>query len=273
MKHTILVDDKTKVIDVRLMAESFIVYRKMYQPPLTPDNIDEINPGDWAEHLEQFKREGWQQIIEEFFRKQIRIIGSCGILAWDEGGVIGKMYFTTKELYNRFRRGGYPSVGHYCVEHESMPRIIQSLSDEELISLLKSPSKTLRIVCFNIGHADTRYQGKGIASMIIDLLKEWARNRGWSRLEALACPDVIPYGAWAPHILRRGALERRGFYIAEEQQVTKSERKQQQAYLTRYLNGVGRLHHSWGFEEAEKTVYDVPLMQKYHKEYLMTFNL
>lgn len=69
MKQTILVDGKSKEIDVRLMDESFIVYRKMYRPPLTPDNIDKINLDDWAEHLERFKREGWQQIIEEFFSK------------------------------------------------------------------------------------------------------------------------------------------------------------------------------------------------------------
>jgi len=268
MKQTILVDGKLKEIYVRLMDESFIVYRKMYRPPLTPDNIDKINPGDWAEHLERFRREGWQQIIEEFFQKQIQVIGSCGVLAWDGGGVIGKMYFTTKELYNRFRKGG-----HYCVEHESMPRIIQSISNEELTRLLKSSSKTLRIICFNVGHSDTRYQGKGIASTMIELLKEWAGKRGWSRLEALAYPDVIPYGAWAPHILRRGALERRGFHVLEERQITEEERKHQRSYLDRYLNEVGRIHHSWGFEEAEKRVYDSSAMNNYHKEYLMTFNL
>ncbi len=268
MKQTILCEGKSKEIDVRLMDESFIVYRKMYRPPLTPDNIDKINPGDWGEHLERFKREGWQQVIEEFFRKQIRVIGSCGVLAWDGGGVIGKMYFTTKELYNRFRNGGY-----YCVEHESMPRIIQSISNEELMSLLRSPSKTLRMICFNVGHADTRYQGKGIASTMIELLKEWAGKRGWSRLEALAYPDVIPYGAWAPHILRRGALERRGFHVLEERQVTEGERKHQRSYLNRYLNEVGRIHHSWGFEEAEKKVYDSSVMKNYHREYLMAFDL
>jgi hypothetical protein len=83
MKHTIPFEGKSKEIDVRVMDESFIVYRKMYQPPLTPDNIDKINPGDWAEHLERFKHEGWHQVIAEFFRKQIRSMGSCGILAWD----------------------------------------------------------------------------------------------------------------------------------------------------------------------------------------------
>jgi GNAT superfamily N-acetyltransferase len=154
------------------------------------------------------------------------------------------MYFTTRELYNRFTKGGNSSVGYYCVEHDRMPLLIQTLSDEELQQLLASPSKTLRIVCFNIGHADVRYQGKGIASAMIELLKEWARDAGWRRLEALAYPDCIPYGAWAPHILRRGALTRRGFYVMGERHVTEQAMNQQRAYLDRYLSGLGQMHHS-----------------------------
>lgn len=141
------------------------------------------------------------------------------------------------------------------------------------MSLLRSPNKTLRIICFNVGHSDTRYQGKGIASMMIELLKEWAGKRGWSGLEALAYPDVVPYGAWAPHILRRGALERRGFYVLEERQVSEGEMKHQRSYLDQYINEVGQIHHSWGFEDAEKRIYDSSVMKNYHKEYLMAFDL
>ena len=250
MKHTISVDGKLRDIDILLMDESFIVYRKMYKPPLTPENIGKINPGDWAEHLKRFKEKGWQQVIKGFFRKQIRTIGSCGVLAWDGDGVIGKMYFTTKELHDAFRKGGHYDVGYYCVEHESMPRIIQSLSDAELEKLLASPSKTLKIVCFNIGHFDTHYQGKGIASAMIDLLKRWARERGWKRLETLAYPDIVPR-AWAPQILRRGALERRGFYVLDEKKITAEEMAQRRAYLN--LKG--------------------ELDEEFEKEYLMVFDL
>jgi len=250
MRHTIRFDGELRVIDIRLMDESFIVFRKMYKPPLTPENIGKINPGDWSEHLERFREKGWQDIIKEFFRKQIRTIGGCGVLAWDREGVIGKMYFTTKELYETFRKGGHFCVGYYCVEHEGMPRIIQSLSDEDLDRLLASPSKTLRMGCFNIGHSDERYHGKGIASVMIDLLKRWASERGWKRLETLSYPDVVPR-SWAPHILRRGALERRGFHVVEESKITAEEMAQRRAYLK--LKG-----------ELDK---------EFDKEYLMVFDL
>lgn len=273
MRHTILVDGRTREIDIRVMDEAFIVYRKLYRPPLTPANIGSINPGDWAEHLERFQREGWQQRIEAFFRQQIRRIGSCGVLAWDGDGVIGKMYFTTKEVFHRFQGDGYPSVGQYCVEHDSMPRIIQLIEEDELQRLLASPSKTLRIVCFNVGHTETRYQGQGIASQMLALLKAWARSRGWRRLEALAYPDVVPYGAWAPHILRRGALERRGFTVVEERMLPAGVRAQQRAALARYLTETGRCHHTWGYDEAVHRSYDAATMHAYHREYRMAFDL
>lgn len=234
MKHTISFDGESRDIDIRLMDESFIVYRKMYRPPLTPENIGKVNPGDPPE---LFGEKGWHDVIRGFFRKQIRTIGSCGVLAWSGDGVIGKMYFTTKELYETFRIGGHFCVGYYCVEHDGMPRIIQSLPEEKLEKMLASPSKTLRIGCFNIGHTEERYQGKGIASAMIDLLKKWARKRGWKSLEALAYPDILPC-VWAPHILRRGALERRGFHVREEKEITVEEIEQRRKYerLSCYTN-------------------------------------
>lgn len=95
MRHSISIDGQDREIDVRAMDEDFIVYRKMYAPPLTPANIGKINPGDWAEHLQEFQGKGWQKLIEDFFRKLIHKMGSCAILAWDGDGVIGKMYFFT----------------------------------------------------------------------------------------------------------------------------------------------------------------------------------
>jgi hypothetical protein len=43
MKHPITIDGQQREIDIRPMDEDFIVYRKMYAPPLTRDNIGRIN--------------------------------------------------------------------------------------------------------------------------------------------------------------------------------------------------------------------------------------
>jgi len=210
MLHTIEIDGRERDIDVRPMDEGFIVYRKMYVAPLTPANIGCVNPGDWAEHLEEFKARGWQKLIEDFFRRQILALGSCAMLAWDGDGVIGKMYFTTREMWDTFRAQG----AWYCVEHKSMPEFLLSLTEQEERDLLASPSRTLYAPCFNIGHSDRRYHGKGIASAMLEVLKTWAGEQGWRRLEMSSCADIIPFWALGGHVLRRGALERRGFHLA-----------------------------------------------------------
>jgi hypothetical protein len=100
-------------------------------------------------------------------------------------------------------------------------RKLRAFSGEELERLLRSESRTLRIVCFNIANRDARYHGQGIATALIEYLKQWAKERGWQRLEMRTCPDVVPAtaaGLWVagPWILRRGPLERRGFRVLEE---------------------------------------------------------
>lgn len=271
MKHRIAIEGQERDIVIRPMDEGFIVYRKMYVPPITPANIAKVNPGDWAEHLEKFKQKGWQKVIKDFFRKQIQVLGSCAILAWDGGGVIGKMYFTTRELYNAFCQAG----GSYCVEHESMPKVIQSFCKDELEKPLASKSRTLFVVCFNVGHFDKRYQGKGIASAMLELLKNWARERGWQKLEIPSCPDIVPFCALGSWMLRRGALERRGFYITNETQVSSevaaARRKAIEEIATRPSD------HSpwedWYVEKFKTLASDSSWMDQYDKNYLMAYDL
>ena len=233
MQHTIEVAGERRTIDVRPMDEGFIAYRKMYVPPLTPENIGQIGAGDWAEHLEKFQRQGWQALIADFLRKQTRALGSCAILAWDGGGVIGKMYFTTREMAQAYRERG----GYLCVEHRTMPAVIQSLDDGEISRLLDSESRTLRILCFNVGHFDVRYHSKGIASAMLEVLKSWAKDRGCRRLEIESCPDVVPFWALGPHVLRRGPLERRGFRIVADAPVGQEEAEFRRRAIKRIIQG------------------------------------
>jgi hypothetical protein len=98
MKHAIVVDRARHEIDIRAMDEDFIVYRKMFVPPLTHENIGRANPGD-PEYPGPQLRDGRFRIIEDFFRRQIKTVGSCMVLAWEGDGVIGKMHFTTREIH------------------------------------------------------------------------------------------------------------------------------------------------------------------------------
>jgi GNAT superfamily N-acetyltransferase len=242
MKHPITIGGLQRIIDIRPMGEDFIVYRKMYVPPLTRENISEVNPGDWREHLEEFKRDGWHQVIEAFLRRQIRALGSCAMLGWEGNGVVAKMHFTTAEMYDAFRARG----GCYCIESRTMPAVIKSLKDEEVAELLKSPSKTLRMVCFNVGHDDQRYHGQGIATALIECLKQWARERGWRRILADSCPDITPTTVVGSHWLRRGALERRGFRVLENSLAPPEQAQARLREIEAYANG--RKEHPAGTE-------------------------
>jgi GNAT superfamily N-acetyltransferase len=276
MKHSVTIDSEERIIDIRAMDEDFIVYRKMYKPPLTPENIGKINPWDWGEHLEEFKAKDWQNVIEGFFRKHIQTIGSCAILAWDGDGVIGKMYFTTGEVWETFRQAD----AWMCVEHESMPKTILTFTDEQLQGLLNSQSRTLRIACFNIGHSDARYQGKGIAKAMIEFLKQWARERGWRKIEAFSCPDVVPEVALGGFILRRSAWERRGFHIEEEIRVSTAEAADRIDAIGRILSGKLWPAEHWYMKEGQQNikkvkelVHNTRWQDECEKAYRMVFDL
>lgn len=277
MKHTIEIDGQERIIDIRAMDESFIVYRKMYVPPLTRDNIGKVNPGDWAEHLERFKGEGWQDVIKAFFKKQIQALGSCAILAWDGEGVIGKMYFTTREMWGAFRAAD----AWMCVEHESMPKAIQRFGHEQIEQLLASPSRTLYAPCFNIGHSDVRYHGKGIAFAMLTFLKRWAAQRSWRQLEMPSCPDVIPYKLLGGHVLRRSRLEREGFRVARTVRISPDEAADRKEAVRRILAGELWPESDWYMKSCPDNIRrvrqlalnDASWESKCETDYVMAFDL
>jgi len=271
MKHPIEIGGLRRDIDIRPMDEDFIVYRKMYVPPLTRENISEINPGDWREHLEEFKRAGWQQLIREFLRRQVRALGSCAVLGWEGNGVVAKMYFTAAEMYDAFKaRGGCP-----CVESRSMPAVIESLKEEEVTELLKSPSRTLRILCFNVGHFDRRYHGQGIATAMIECLKQWARARGWRRILADSCPDITPTTVVGDHLLRRGALERRGFRVLERTLAPPEQTRARLRTIEAYASG--HTEHpvwtDWYVRNFPRLYANPAWRSEYDLDYVMAWDL
>ena len=271
MKHPIKIGGLQRDIDIRPMDEDFIVYRKMYVPPLTRESISEVNPGDWREHLEEFKRAGWQELIREFLRRQIRALGSCAILGWDGNGVVAKMHFTTAEMFDAFKARG----GCYCIESRSMPAVIESLKDAEVAELLKSPSRTLRILCFNVGHFDQRYHGQGIATALIECLKQWARERGWRRILADSCPDITPTTVVGDHLLRRSALERRGFRVLENTLAPPEQARARLRAIEVYAGGQNEhpVRTNWYVRNFQRLYADLAWRSEYDLDHVMVCDL
>jgi len=215
-------------------------------------------------------------VVREFFRRQIQAIGSCMILAWDGDGVVGKMHFTTREMHEA--TGGperWDSPICYCVDHHGFAPAIRALSDQDMARLLGSPSRTLRIVCFNIGHSDERYHGQGIAKAMVEYLKHWAGERGWRRLEATSCPDITPPIVLGDWMLRRGTLERRGFRVSAEMPAPPNQAAKCAQVIRDLASGMRdiRTCGPWYARQFPRLLADSSWRRQVDKAYLMACDL
>jgi len=272
MEHRIRIDGEERVIDIRAMGEDFIVWRKMFTPPLTAGNMETADP----EYLAEGRADGRFEVLKEYFRRQIRIIGSCAVLAWDGDGVIGKMRFTTREMWDAVLQAG----GCICVDNERTAPALRTFTAEQLDRLLASESRTLYISCFNVGHSDARYQGQGIATAMIEFLKHWARERGWRRLEAWSVPDVVPEAALGGQILRRSAWERRGFRVAEEKRASAHDTEVRRDAIERIVSGRLWPPDHWYMKSGQANIAKVTELAKdadwtgaCGADYVMVFDL
>jgi GNAT superfamily N-acetyltransferase len=138
-----------------------------------------------------------------------------------------------------------------------------------------SPSRTLRILCFNIGHQDERYQGQGIAKAMVEYLRQWARQYGWRRIEALSCPDIIPTTVIGDWMLRRGPLERRGFRVVEESAAPPEEVELRLQAINDLA--AGKKDHpawaDWYVRNFQRFATDTARKSEYDKNYLMACEL
>jgi hypothetical protein len=213
VNHTVVIDGKKRVLDIRAMNENFIVWRKLISLPLNTDNMETSDP----EYLAHGYADGRFKVFKDFFRKQIQIIGSCMVLAWDGDDVVGKMHFTSREVHAAIKGPEqWNAESCYCVDQDGFAPAIQSFSDEELTRLMVSPSRILRILCFNVGHTDSKWHGQGISKAMVHYLKKWAHKHEWVGIEIQSCPDIVPTSVIGDWMLRRGPLERLGFRIIRE---------------------------------------------------------
>jgi GNAT superfamily N-acetyltransferase len=190
--------------------------------------------------------------------------------------VIGKMRFTTREMWDAVRQAG----GWICVDNNLTAPALRKFADEQLDRLLASQSRALWISCFNIGHSDARYQGQGIAKAMVEFLKQWARERGWRRLEACSVPDVVPEAALGGHVLRRGAWERRGFHIQEETRASARDAAARRDAIERIVSGRLWPADHWYMKSGQHDARKVKELagatawqDEYDKDYVMAFDL
>jgi hypothetical protein len=110
---------------------------------------------------------------------------------------------------------------------------------------------------------------------MLEYLKQWARERGWRRIEMRSCADITPTNVIGEWMLRRGALERRGFHAAMEIQVPPDQASRRRAEIEAFLSGdEERLRREeWYAARVHRLASDPALRSQYDRDYLMAFDL
>jgi GNAT superfamily N-acetyltransferase len=133
--------------------------------PISRADLEEGMTGPGVYCLRALPQSNWsddpdlrdlQQLRQKLYLELIDGFGTCGLVAVDDDGVVGFTTFMPKTMARR--------LGFYTLP-----------GDEEL-------ENTLVVACI---HVTPTKRGRGIGSMLIQGVKDWAAQRGYSAIEAI----------------------------------------------------------------------------------------
>lgn len=162
-------------IVIKPMDRGFMLWRCLHQGGLSAGSIDSGFPEGWD-------GERYRAINVPVLEKIIDSYGSCAILAWAGGEVIGSLRFYPKWMFTEDQQG-------LCMQQDYPYGPGEQLLALDFPALTDLTDKTLRIHCMMAGPAlkeDNPYRRHGLASRMVEILCGWARNQGWQALEATA---------------------------------------------------------------------------------------
>jgi GNAT superfamily N-acetyltransferase len=167
---------------VEPMREDFILWRCLNGGPLNRQNIDapSLKPEvDWPK-----ARARNIPLLE----KLTRTYGACAILARDGDDVVGSLRFYPKALFS-FGASGTS----FCMQQRWPAGPPDDIAACEFPSLEALGDKTIFVHCLMIalplGEPD-RYRRKGLATRLAYGLVCWAKEKGWSSIEANAYEEL-----------------------------------------------------------------------------------
>lgn len=197
-----MVDDVT----VEMMAGELVVWRCLHSGPMTRETMDRPEP---------HPRVPWDELRERnvpLLAKLTEVYGSCAVIARDGERIVGQLRFYPKAICNMTAAGPGPGL---C-----MQQTFPNGPADDLVSCAFPPldglaDKTLFVHCLmtgSPGQKENPYQRKGLGSRMVRKLIEWAREQGWSAIEANAYAD-LPYIYAVTGQAGRGFWEKLGFRV------------------------------------------------------------
>ena len=166
---------------VEPMMGDFLLWRCLHGGAISRRTIDNPPPNlevDWP-----FVRARNIPLLE----KLTQAYGSCAIVARDGDDVVGTLRFYPKSLCSFGEGAGF------CLQQRSPAGPKDELAAGGFPPLKELADKTLFVHCLMIAafHSDpSRYRRKGLATRLGLELIHWARDRGWSAIEASAYEEL-----------------------------------------------------------------------------------
>ena len=193
---------------IELMGEDFILWRCLHFGPLNPANIEGPPPSsevDWA-HVRA------RNI--PILRKLARTYGACAVMARDGENVVGSLRFYPKALCS-FEAGGGAA---FCLQQRFPSGPPDDLVSREFPPVQGLADKTLFVHCLFVA-APTgkpgRFRRQGLATRMARRLIEWARQEGWSAIEATSYEE-LPLLYAISGVAGRRFWRRLGFAVVRE---------------------------------------------------------
>lgn len=188
------------------MREDLLLWRCPHGGPISRRTIDSPLPNvevDWPSTRAR---------NIPLLQKLTRTFGACAILACDGDDVVGTLRFYPKTLCSFGEGAGF------CLQQRPPAGPEYDLAAHEFPPLEGLGEKALFVHCLMIasppGDPD-RYKRKGLATRLAFELVRWAREKGWSAIEATSYEE-IPMLYAVSGVAGRRFWERLGFRMVHQ---------------------------------------------------------
>lgn len=181
-------DDVT--VTVKMMDDLWIINQCVSHSPFVP------KPGVvWShrDHCSRLQIPGDQ--FEDAMRSFHDTYGNAAVIAWDGNMALGHIIFIPKAEARKWK----------MLYHERMPT--SSDADKALV---------VEAVGFcSIG--GQKYRGHGIGKAMADMMIDWARQNGWTRMQIFGVPSGLFPGHWMDSCMpSRPFWEKFGFEVIDK---------------------------------------------------------
>jgi hypothetical protein len=169
-------------IVIEPMTEQFILWRCLHSGPLTKNTIDKWPNGE---------AEGWKTHRARnipLLRKLIETYGTCALLAKASNQIVGTLRFYPKILC--YMEG---KPGALCLQSAFPTGPSDGFVETVFPPLDAIEEKALVVHCVMTGSPfqnENPYQRKGIGTLMVQELIQWAKNHGWESIEVQTHQDI-----------------------------------------------------------------------------------